>query len=430
MAEFKVSNSYTDSVTIRNAKIEEVETEMAEALKAIQTKKHERDIKYLDELNSNKGKSAAVFGLHKKVVGSKKSAQEQVAIINPETGNYVYTADEIKKVSLNYCVHLLRKKEPEGKFKEIVAYNESIHEIRMKEEVDNDISELPITTFIKTWENIKKKSASKYEFILKGGDSLKSAVLNLCEVIWRTEEIPLKWQESTLIQIPKSKGRVGDLDKMRHIHLRHYLCKFFCQLVMAHAKEPIFKKMSKFQIACKPGHQASEHLFVIKSVFAYYQTKNKALIMSSFDVKKMFDMENMYDVCKELYKCQVKGKVYRLIFHLNKNLRIKVQTSVGTSASKDTGPTIGQGNVDAGVISSVNLDNGVNDAFVDSDGELNYLELDLGPLLFMDDIFRMGDNVTSAQVANDLLEEMIGKKSLEFNLDKSAFMVMGNQKTR
>ena len=199
---------------------------------------------------------------------------------------------------------------------------------------------------------------------------------------------------------------------------------------MAHAKVPIFKNMSKFQIACKPGHRASEHLFVIKSVFAYYQAKNKALIMSSFDVKKMFNMENMFDVLKELYKSEVKGKVHRLIYNLNKNLRIKVQTSVGTSQSEDTGPIVGQVNVDAAVISSVNLDNGVNDAFVESDGELKYLELDLGPILFMDDIFRMGDNVIAAQVANNLLEEMIGKKSLEFNLDKSAFMVMGNKKAR
>ena len=170
----------------------------------------------------------------------------------------------------------------------------------MLEEVSNDVNDLPITTFVKTWEHIKKKSASKYEFILKGGDSLKSATLNLCRLIWQTEQIPEKWEESALIQLPKSKSKVGDLDKMRHIHIRHYMCKFFCQLVMAHAKEPIFRNMSKFQIACKPGHRASEHLFVIKSVFAFYQSKNKGLIMSSFDVKKMFDMENFVDVLQEL----------------------------------------------------------------------------------------------------------------------------------
>ena len=71
------------------------------------------------------------------------------------------------------------------------------------------------------------------------------------------------------------------------------------QLVLFHAKVPLFKSMSNFQIACKPGHRASEHLFVNKSVFAHFQTKQKGLINSSFDLKKMFDMENMFYVCQE-----------------------------------------------------------------------------------------------------------------------------------
>ena len=116
-------------------------------------------------------------------------------------------------------------------------------------------------------------------------------------------------------------------------------------------------------------------------------------------------MENIFDGLQELYKSEVKGKVYRLIYQLNKNLKIKVQTPVGTTSSEDTGPTVGQGNVDAGVISSVNLDNGINDTFVSSDGELKYMDVDLIPLLFMDDIFRMGDNVAYAQLANIAIEK-------------------------
>ena len=86
--------------------------------------------------------------------------------------------------------------------------------------------------------------------------------------------------------------------------------------------------------------------------------------------------------------------------------------------------------MDVGVISSANIDHGVSDTFATSDGEVKYLEMDLGPLIFMDDIFRMGENVSSAQRANNLMETIIGKKSLEFNLDKSSFMVMGNKKSR
>ena len=107
----KVSNSKSCTDNVKRNKIEEIETEMAEVLKDIQTKKHEKDLKHLKELKSNKGKAAAIFSLRDKVLGMKKSSQEQVAVINPVTGHYVYTAEEIKQVSLDYCVNLLTKKE-------------------------------------------------------------------------------------------------------------------------------------------------------------------------------------------------------------------------------------------------------------------------------------------------------------------------------
>ena len=65
-------------------------------------------------------------------------------------------------------------------------------------------------------------------------------------------------------------------------------------MVISEAKVPLFKNLSKFQIACRPGHRPSEHLFILKSVFANYQKKGKGLILAGLDLKKMFDSE---DIC-------------------------------------------------------------------------------------------------------------------------------------
>ena len=59
------------------------------------------------------------------------------------------------------------------------------------------------------------------------------------------------------------------------------------------AKVPIFDNMPKFQIACRPGHRASEHLFTIKSAIAFFASKKKVLIASSFDLEKFFDSEDL-----------------------------------------------------------------------------------------------------------------------------------------
>ena len=70
--------------------------------------------------------------------------------------------------------------------------------------------------------------------------------------------------------------------------------------------------MSKFQIGTKPGHRAQEHLFVLKSVLSFYLQLDKAVILSTWDISRFFDAECLTDVMNELYKNDIKGKLYRL----------------------------------------------------------------------------------------------------------------------
>ena len=107
---------------------------------------------------------------------------------------------------------------------------------------------------------------------------------------------------------------------------------------MSEAKPKFFENLSKYQIACKPGHRPSEHLFILKSVYQKYKNENKGLLITSYDLMKFFDMEDIYDCLGEVYSCNVKGKVYRLIYGMNQNVKIKVKTPVGITESKETGP--------------------------------------------------------------------------------------------
>ena len=85
----------------------------------------------------------------------------------------------------------------------------------------------------------------------------------------------------------------------------------------------------------------------------------------------------------------MKGKLYRLLFEMNKNTRVRIKTPVGETQAKDTGPIITQGGVEGPVLSSVSIDNGLNVTFAQSDVEVNYKTLTLSPQSFMDDIMRV-----------------------------------------
>ena len=57
--------------------------------------------------------------------------------------------------------------------------------------MDIDMDELLIEKFNKTYDILTKKPGSKYDFIVKGGSSMKAALFKLCQVVWRTEDKPV-----------------------------------------------------------------------------------------------------------------------------------------------------------------------------------------------------------------------------------------------
>ena len=124
----------------------------------------------------------------------------------------------------------------------------------------------------------------------------------------------------------------------------------------------------------------------------------------------------------------MKGKLYRLLFKMNKNTKISVQTPVGLTEEVDTGEGVGQGTLEGAIVSAVSLDNGVDDFFADSEYEVRYGDVSLQPIVYQDDVARLSTDIESVQMGNMRMEAMAETKLLDFNLDKSCFVVIGKKK--
>ena len=155
----------------------------------------------------------------------------------------------------------------------------------------------------------------------------------------------------------------------------------------------------------------------------------------------MFDFEDIFDCLEKVHSSDVKGKLYRLIYNMNKNVKLKIQTPVGDTDEANTGPIVTQGSVDSAILSSVSIGNDVDEAFSKEYGAENtasedknervvYNSIPLLPLCFMDDCFNMSSTIARAQQGNNIMEEVINRKGLEFNHEKSNFLVVGNTKNR
>ena len=71
-----------------------------------------------------------------------------------------------------------------------------------------------------------------------------------------------------------------------------------------------------------------------------------------------------------LYSLEVKGKLYRLMYNMNKRVDIEVKTPVGLSEVTEVTEIVSQGSPEAALISSANVSVGVDDAFKDSNKEI------------------------------------------------------------
>ena len=128
-----------------------------------------------------------------------------------------------------------------------------------------------------------------------------------------------------------------------------------------------------------------------------------------------------------IYNCGIQGKLYRLIYMMNKDTQIRVRTAVEETDEKDTGENIGQGTLEGAVISAANIDYTMNRFFSESKDEVSYGGINLQPLIFQDDISRMTTSVWAAQSGNNIVEAVMETKLLDFNLDKSCYIVMGSR---
>ena len=144
---------------------------------------------------NSKVKSAVVFNLNEKVLGSKKAQQEPAVIKNPNTGKLVTDVKEIKKISLKYYVDLLTNRNPKPEYEELIEEKKKIHKERMKEIVENDV-EFTEEFFHDCLTILKKRNNGKYDFILKSGSSLKKTLFSMFRYIWKIklnngEKLPL-----------------------------------------------------------------------------------------------------------------------------------------------------------------------------------------------------------------------------------------------
>ena len=160
---------------------------------------------------------------------------------DPVTEKLVTDVEEIKRISLDYCVDLLTNRKPKPGYEQLIEKKKEIHEERMNEVIDNNV-EFSEAHFDECMETLKKRNNKKYDFILKAENGFRKSLVALFRYIWTTVDKPDQWRRTTLIQLHK-KGCKDDLSNYRNIHTKLDVPKLFGFMVISLAKVPIIQSM-------------------------------------------------------------------------------------------------------------------------------------------------------------------------------------------
>ena len=421
-----LNNNNKEHSEAENNKDEEVtEEKKAESLAKDQHNIVEEELSNIKKTKN--GKAGQVWAVRKKVIGDKKTKILPTAIIDPETNKLVVNAHRIKEVTLKYCIDTLRNNEPEDAFKnEINNKKEKVKNLLKGTdghfETTKDIFNFNLKKF-------KRSGKKNYDFLTKSGSKFQEAVFKLCSKMFKQEQFPESFSETTLHMILKANGKQTNLDSNRFIHCKSWLPRVAESLVVEGGlKGPLIEGSSIYQIGGQPSHRSEELLFVMKSVIAKYRKLGKNVVLQLFDISKFFDKETMEDAILTCHKRKADPKAIRLWFKLNNNTKIQVRTGVGMTNFGDVGAVLGQGMIGGALVSQGVLDEAVGEHFPPGgELQLEYGDVPLAPLLWLDDIINGAEGLDQARKTNTRINYLIKQRGLALNKDKSVCIIIGSK---
>ena len=182
--------------TIQNSDSkEDTEEQRTQKLAEEQESRAEEEIEKIRKAAPSKvGK---IWAARKEILNVNKNKLMATAIRNPVTNKLAVTQQEVKELTLNYCMETLKNNEPDDEFKEEMdAQNKVVAEFMKNKEGEFEASK---ETFMANVHKFKKSGKQSYDFLTKSGEKFQNVVFQLCQRMIREEKFPAVFFLSILV---------------------------------------------------------------------------------------------------------------------------------------------------------------------------------------------------------------------------------------
>ena len=197
-----------------------------------------------------------------------------------------------------------------------------------------------------------------YELFRYGGNSLKSSLLKLFNLVKSTQSYPSIFQQSNITSFRKRKGDKSDLENDRGVFNVTKIRSILDKLIYSDIYDTVDSSMSSSNIGARKNRNIRDHIFVINGIIndIIHSTDKKNIDIQIYDVKKCFDKLEYTNTAIDFYKAGVCDDKFVLVTNSNKQCDVAVKTAWGKTSRTILNNIEMQGTVLAGLKCSGSID--------------------------------------------------------------------------
>ena len=251
------------------------------------------------------------------------------------------------------------------------------------------------------------------EMLKSSGADGNQITSDLANAIIREEKVPVDWEESFMINCPKSKGDALQRGNYRGLKLLEQMMKVIERIADVNIRLQV--DINDMQFGFMPGRGTTDAIFILRQMQEKYIGADKRLYMAFVDLEKAFDRVPRKVLWWAMRKLGVDEWLVKLVQAMYTNARCRVR--VGDSYSDDFSVKVGvhQGSVLSPLLFIIVL-------------EALSREFRTGcpwELLYADDLVIIAESMEELEVKLEQWKKGMEAKGLRVNMAKTKVMING-----
>ena len=267
------------------------------------------------------------------------------------------------------------------------------------------------------------------EMVVNQGIEADKLLLKICQLAWKTKEVPKDWKTSNIIPIHKN-GPTTQCGNYRGISLLSVPGKVYARIIEGRLRKTVEDKLLDCQSGFRPGRSVQDHIFTLRQISEKTYRYNSEVHVCFVDLQKAFDSVQRKELWQALIEHGVDKKLIEAIqsFYINPECQVQIAGKTSSTFNIDVG--VRQGCILSPIL-FITLMNSIsrkcNQMRALNVGMLKLAPVKITMLSFADDLVVFGKTQEDLEHNVNMLNREITQRGMKINLNKTKTMIISRE---